>query len=1326
MADRRVFDATTDFEISAQACDWTVRAMSALRARLALHIRMHRETGQLEEGEIFLFNHFARFETFIPSYIIHEETGSHCRSVASGEFFTEDNAFSRYLLSVGAVPNNYERLLPYLAEEILKGRKVVVFPEGGMVKDRRVVDAQGDFAIYSRTALEHRKHHAGAAVLALTLDAFKTGILENYKAGRIGQLERWKAKLGLESIDALLAAVRRPTMVMPSNITFYPLRVSENILTRGAELFSGGLSPQLLEELLVEGNLLLKETDMDIRIGEGIHTGKTWSWMERKLLAFAVRHIRSLDDLFGAAENWRQRIINVTIRNRVDPMRDAYMRDMYNGLTVNLSHLASSLVYMLLDDHGTEVDRTAFHKTLYLAVKRIQSESDVHLHGGLVNPEGYEGLLGDDAPPLEQFVSSNERQNLIARENNTYKFLPKLLEEHDFDEIRMENTIEVYANELGPVVNARRAVDNALEQAPTMSAQDVARLRFDDECRSLDWDRSAFSKNKHRDINDQETASANSAPYLSIPEDGGNGLAVVLVHGFLASPAELRDFGDRIAAAGHPVIGVRLKGHGTSPHDLQTRHWEEWLASVRRGYDIIAPFAEKICVVGFSTGGALSLILAAEQPEKLAGVAVASTPLRFRNKNLAFVPLLHGANKLMGLAPAGDDLLAFTKNDSEHPDINYRHIPIKGLYELRQGVAFMNSVLGDVTCPAVVIQGDNDTVVDPRSADLIFRKLGSTDKATHWVESTRHGIINENTGGAQDAMMDFISRLRESEAAQHPREALYPWEAAYTGIGQWHTVLPKKPLYTIFDDAAARFSHRPCIDFMGRAYEYGEVADLINRAAEGFRQIGVEKGVRVGLCLPNTPFSIICFFAILKAGGTVVNVNPLYAKEEVAHMVQDSGMEIVVTVDVKRLFSKIKPMLGHGHLRDVVVCGMRSALPTVKGLLFSLMKAKEISTMPDDERFLPFGNLLDNDGLTELPDIDPEHDVAVLQYTGGTTGAPKGAMLTHANLSANTEQVRRLYKEVETGRERVLVVLPLFHAFAMTAAMNYGIATGAELILLPRFDLEETLKAIETLKPTLFPGVPALFAAIGAHPDIAERDLSSIKVCISGGAPLPAAAKTSFEEMTGCQMVEGYGLSEASPVVACNPVGGIVKPGSVGIPLPRTIIEIRDLDAPDKQMPIGEIGEICIDGPQVMAGYWRRPEETVQALDFGVLHTGDMGYLDEDGFVFLVDREKDMILNGGYNVYPRVVEEAIHQFPDVVEVAVIGVSHALQGEVPKAFVTMKEGVSEDAAALKEFLSHKLSPMELPRDIEFRKELPKTLIGKISKKDLVEEEEARRT
>ncbi len=1328
MLGRVDYDLDADLRISEQTCDWTVRAMSTLRRRLSINIKMHHKEGQLQNGQIFLFNHFARFETFITNYIIFQETGKYCRSVATHELFANNNSFGRYLQSLGAVPNNYDRLLPFLAEEILKGRKVVFFPEGGLVKDRRVMDADGQLNVYSRTSMRRRKHHSGAALLALTLDAFKIGILENHKRNNIPELERWVGKLHLDSIEKLLSAVRQPTMVMPSNITFYPMRVGGNSLQRCAELFSGGLNPQLEEELLIEGNLLLKDSDMDIRVGNAIHNSKSFSFLERKLLGIAIRGIDNLDEFFkDTCErlSWRERLVHGRIKNHTKSMRDACMTEMYSGVTVNLSHLAAGLILLHLDNAHDKIGRANFHRMLYLAIKNLQNASGVQLHRGLANPEKYSTIMQASAPQLSLFMSEAESLSLIEPDANYYNFLPKLHQEHDFESVRLQNPIEVYANEVAPIKAVQTALQDAYKRAAKLSDQDVARLGFDDELRSLKWDRKAFCRKRHKLLNDAETATEDSSPYLLIPEDGGNGLGVVLVHGFLASPAELKQLGERIAAAGHPVIGVRLKGHGTSPHDLATRDWKEWLDTVQRGYQIISPFARRVCLVGFSTGGALSLIMAAQHPENLAGVAVVSAPLKFRNKNLVFVPLLHGASKLLDIVPATDNRLAFRSNESEHPHINYRHIPIKGIYELRRAVAAMNGVLGDVVCPALIMQGDSDTVVDPHSADLIYRKIGSTDKQLQMTKSDRHGILNEDIGSAQNRVLAFLARIQASHPIEHRRKPMYPWETAYTGIGQWHAPLPAKPLYSIFDESVARFATRPCIEFLKRTYSYAEIARQVDLAVAGLQKLGVTKGTRVGLCLPNTPYSVVCYFAVLKAGGIVVNINPLYAAQEIEHLVRDSAMEIAITIDLKQLFSKIAPLIGTDELRKVVVCNFSATLPVIKGTLFSVWKSNEISKLPADERFISFETLIDNDGEYSLPAIDPESDIAVLQYSGGTTGVPKGAMLTHANLFINAEQIRRMYKEGREGRERMLIVLPLFHVFAMTVGMNYGIATGARLVLLPRFEIEETLKTIREAKPTIFPAVPALFSAISTHPGLNKNDLASIRICISGGAPLPLSTKTDFETLTGCQIVEGYGLSEASPVATCNPIGGIQKPGSVGIPLSRTIVEIRNPENPGKLMPQGEIGEICIDGPQVMEGYWRGEKETAEALDGGVLHTGDLGYMDEDGFLFMVDRQKDLILNGGFNVYPRVIEEALQQFPDVVEAAVIGIPHDQQGEVPKAFVVLRQGAPESADAIHAYLVDKLSPMEMPREIEFRQQLPKTLVGKLSKKELIDEEALRR-
>ncbi len=359
-----------------------------------------------------------------------------------------------------------------------------------------------------------------------------------------------------------------------------------------------------------------------------------------------------------------------------------------------------------------------------------------------------------------------------------------------------------------------------------------------------------------------------------------------------------------------------------------------------------------------------------------------------------------------------------------------------------------------------------------------------------------------------------------------------------------------------------------------------------------------------------------------------------------------------------------------------------------------------------------------------MAEIDLQKDVAILQYTGGTTGIPKGAMLTHANISANTAQACHQFVGTKESAAKILGVLPLFHGFAMTLVMNMGIALGSELILLPRFDLDTVLRTIHKTRPTLFMGVPTILTAILSSSKLDQYDLSSIEYCISGGAPLPITVKNKFEQLTDCVVVEGYGLSECSPVVTCNPLKGTRKDGSIGLPMPGTVVEIRDVNNPDKLLPRGEKGEVCVTGPQVMAGYWKRSEETSNAIHEERLHTGDVGYMDEEGYVYLIDRIKELILCSGYNVYPRVIEEAILLHPSVSEVTVIGIQDEYRGQSPKAFVKLSDGASLTAEELREFLNDKLSRIEMPKEIEFRDDLPKTMIGKLSKKELMAEEKER--
>ena len=533
------------------------------------------------------------------------------------------------------------------------------------------------------------------------------------------------------------------------------------------------------------------------------------------------------------------------------------------------------------------------------------------------------------------------------------------------------------------------------------------------------------------------------------------------------------------------------------------------------------------------------------------------------------------------------------------------------------------------------------------------------------------------------------------------------------------------PVPWLLEEAVRRFPDRPAMDFLGKQTSYGDLAKLVDDAARGFQHLGVARGSRVALCLPNTPYYVICFFAVLKAGGVVVNLNPLYVEKEIRHLVEDSGAAILVTLDLEQITKKIVPLVGSTCLEKLVVCPMADILPTFKKLAFSLFKKKEIAKFPEDpQRYIPFARLLEGKGAPTRAVIDPLNDIAVLQYTGGTTGIPKAAMLTHANLTGNCDQLARLVPEMPIGYGSMLVQLPLFHVFAMTVAMNLAIQFAAEMILLPRYDKEMLRKTIKRKKPTMFPGVPTLYTNINEAAGKEKWELSSIRYCISGGAPLPMEVRQRFESLSGCQLVEGYGLSEASPVVTCNPMGE-VRDGSIGLPLPGTIVEIRDPENPAHILGRGEKGEVCVRGPQVMKGYWRRTDETANAFIDGALRTGDVGYFDDEGYVYIVDRIKDLIIAGGYNVYPRVIEEALYLHPAIAEAVVIGVPDANKGQVPKAFVTLREGQEVTEEELHKFLTGHISPIERPRQIEFRTSLPKTLVGKLSKKELVAEELAKR-
>lgn len=552
-----------------------------------------------------------------------------------------------------------------------------------------------------------------------------------------------------------------------------------------------------------------------------------------------------------------------------------------------------------------------------------------------------------------------------------------------------------------------------------------------------------------------------------------------------------------------------------------------------------------------------------------------------------------------------------------------------------------------------------------------------------------------------------------------------PWIASYPPETAPSLEYPRVPLTYFLEQSAATYPDSYAIYFLGKRITYRELLQMSYQFANALIKRGVNKGDRVAIMLPNTPQAVICYYGVLFAGATVVMTNPLYTERELIHQMNDSGAETIITLDL--LYKRVTSVKASTPLKRVIVTSIGDFLPFLKKMLYPLVQKKQghnpqVTYGSDVEPFLSV--LKESAVIPVKPQIDPERDIALLQYTGGTTGVAKGVMLTHGNLIANAIQCQAVLYKLQKGKERILGALPLFHVYGMTTVMNKGISIAAEIILVPKYDVKQILEMIDKMKPTLFPGAPTMYIALINHPDLKKHDLSSIEACVSGSAPLPVEVQNKFEKLTGGKLVEGYGLTEASPVTHSNPIWGKRVTGSIGMPWPDTDCRIVDT-ATGEELPQGEIGEFAVKGPQVMMGYWNRPEETAAILKDGWLLTGDMGYMDEQGYFYIVDRKKDMIIAGGFNIYPREVEEVLFEHPSIQEAAVIGVPDPYRGETVKAFVVFKEGQEASEEELEQHCRQRLASYKIPRQYEVRTDLPKTLVGKVLRRQLQDEDKKRR-
>ncbi|MEM6492916.1 MAG: long-chain fatty acid--CoA ligase [Pseudomonadota bacterium] len=536
----------------------------------------------------------------------------------------------------------------------------------------------------------------------------------------------------------------------------------------------------------------------------------------------------------------------------------------------------------------------------------------------------------------------------------------------------------------------------------------------------------------------------------------------------------------------------------------------------------------------------------------------------------------------------------------------------------------------------------------------------------------------------------------------------------------WATEFEPMTLPALLARTAAHNPSAPFLHFLGRTYSYQQIQDEAQRFASGLINMGIQKGDRVGLFLPNVPIYASAYYGAMMAGATVVNFSPLYSVEELAWQVGDSATRALVTLDVPDLYNNAAKVLEVSQLETLIVGQLATMLPRLTGVAFRLFKRGEIAKVRWSERTVKWDDLRFSPAQTVPVDITPD-DLALLQYTGGTTGRPKGAMLGHSQLSVNAQQVAAINPFGDPRSEVFMGALPFFHVFANTALLNHAVASGASIAMVPRFETKQVLQTIEKYKATGFPGVPTMFQAMLDHPDLAKTDLSSLKVCISGGAPMPAGVHDKFEEATGVRVVEGYGLTESAGVVSVNPYAGARKKGTIGQLVAGTRLLLLDKGDPTKLAPEGEPGELAISGPQVMRGYWNKPEAAADVFithgNESYLRTGDVAVMDEDGFLKIVDRIKDMISVGGFKVFPSVVEDVILEHDAVKEALVIGVPEEYRGEVPRAYVTLEQGESATETGLKDWLNARIGKHERVDGVVIREDLPKTMIGKLDRKAL---------
>jgi len=788
--------------------------------------------------------------------------------------------------------------------------------------------------------------------------------------------------------------------------------------------------------------------------------------------------------------------------------------------------------------------------------------------------------------------------------------------------------------------------------------------------------------------------------------------AVILVHGY-AGCVETWEYQINYFGHRYRVIAPDLRGHGQSDAPFTEYTMPELVADINTIADTLG-LPEKFVLVGHSFGGSICAEYAATHPERVEKLILIATAGEY--------PLPRGAS-LLSRVPAAVFRPFWRFRPRWNAEIHVMKRMMLNNMRLWRGW----EVMASIQVPTLIITGERDRYFPRRVFERVSETIPGADvvdvgASKHKVQLERHQAANRAIEGFIRSDGDQRLSWRE-QGLESTLAATRPWLKSYGKFTPFTCPIPRQPLHKFLEAAADLVPNNTATIFYGSRLTYRQLDRRVNQFAHALHGLGVVPGDRVMVVLPNMPQMIIAYYAVLKIGGVVVLSNPEADAAQIMKQIVQTGIKVLVTLnDFASLVGKIQ-----SHLPlTVVLADIRKALsPRVYQHLLARWGAAgfqpgEGSSQP--AQTLEMDNLM-MDAPTEAPEIAINSDnLAAILFTSGTTDEPKGVRLTHANLVANAFQTRHWIPEVAYGEEVFLAVIPLTHSYGMTTAMNIPIAIGAALILLPVFELQQVLDHIKQYKPTIFPGVPSIYAFINQAPGVRAYGLSSIKACISGAAPLPIEVKEKFEKLTRGRLVEGYGLTEASPVTHANPLTGSDKSGSIGIPIPNTDARIVDL-VTGEDLPPGKIGELLVKGPQVMAGYWYpegEPPDPEPVLEDGWLHTGDVALMDADGFFQIISRKRDTIMAGEYSVYPRDVEEVLYENSKVLEAAVVGVSGGEGGQRVKAFVVPQPGTSLTKEELLALCRKRLEEYAVPWEIEFREELPKSFVGKVLRRMLVEE------